>query len=121
MKFHVQMCDCIRNTNTLPVCWIRTTNTCTNKSIVVRTKFGNSIRESNHVELCYDVDRGEIENVPELEQTVVETDGFVRYGISLSDNVVPKQNVQVRIRSVSDVLMNKIDKKMDTGAFLPPI
>ena len=87
-------------------------NTCTNKSIVIRTKFGDSIRESNHVELCYDVDRGEIENVPELEQTVFETEGSVRYGISLSDNVVPKQNVEVRIRSVSyDVLMNKLDKK----------
>ena len=35
-------------------------DTCTNKSLVIRTKS----QESNKMELCYDVDRGEIENVP---------------------------------------------------------
>ena len=53
------------------------------------------------MELCYDVDRGEIENVPIAVQTRKETDGRVEYAIRLSQTVVPKQDVHIRIKSLS--------------------
>ena len=94
--------------------------TCSNKSILVRTEFDGDTRESNRVELCYDEDRGELENVPLVEQNRKESD-VLTYAISLTPEVVPKAVVQIRIFSTTyDSTGLKIEDMQGYGCTVSP-
>ena len=96
----------------MSIYWIGLANVCTNKTVVVRTQFESNIRSSNAQQLCYNVDRGEILNVPTLEQTIEEVDGIVSYSISLSPAVVPTKEVRIKIQSKAyDYLNNQLDMR----------